>query len=117
MTAIDAVRELQQRMAASIIGQQKRVERLLFGLAKTRAIESLAKNRDAKLSRIQFTPDLLPADIAGSDMYRRRQGRGEGGVLRFIADQVKSCLPARSRPAGRWGRRCCVAALVRRTQR
>ena len=40
------------------------------GLAKTRAISSLAKNLDCGLSRIQFTPDLLPSDITGTEVYQ-----------------------------------------------
>ena len=42
----------------------------LPGLAKTRAINSMAKNLDAGLSRIQFTPDLLPSDITGTEVYQ-----------------------------------------------
>ena len=42
---------------------------VLPGLAKTRAIKSLAKNLDCGLSRIQFTPDLLPSDITGTEIY------------------------------------------------
>jgi MoxR-like ATPase len=49
----------------------------LPGLAKTRAIKSLAKHLDARLSRVQFTPDLLPADITGSDIYYSEGGKGE----------------------------------------
>jgi len=49
----------------------------LPGLAKTRAIKSLARNLDARLSRIQFTPDLLPADITGSEVYFSEGGKGE----------------------------------------
>ena len=62
-----------------IVGQKRMLERLLIGvlanghillegvpgLAKTLAINSLAKSIDADFSRIQFTPDLLPADIVG----------------------------------------------------
>src|SRR5262245_9013104 len=87
----DDVLALKKRMAESIIGQEKMVERLLLGLlanghllveglpglAKTRAIKSLAKNLDAQLSRIQFTPDLLPSDITGSDVYYTEGGKGE----------------------------------------
>ncbi|KAA0968911.1 MoxR family ATPase [Aureimonas fodinaquatilis] len=83
MTARDAILALGQRIGQSIIGQDTMVERLLLGLmanghllveglpglAKTRAIKSLAKNLDSSLSRVQFTPDLLPADITGSDIY------------------------------------------------
>lgn len=70
-----------------IIGQKYMVERLLIGLlsnghillegvpglAKTLAIKSLAKIIDAKFSRIQFTPDLLPADLIGTLVYSQRK--------------------------------------------
>lgn len=78
-------------MGRSIIGQERVLERLLIGLltngnllveglpglAKTRAIKSLAKNLDARLSRIQFTPDLLPSDVTGTEMYYQDAGKGE----------------------------------------
>ncbi len=68
----------------SIIGQEKVVEKILVvfladgnllleglpGLAKTRAVKSLAKELKASLSRIQFTPDLLPSDITGTEIYQ-----------------------------------------------
>jgi MoxR-like ATPase len=93
MTARDAIQELQQRMNASILGQEQVVERLILallcngnalleglpGLAKTRAVRSLAENLAAQLSRIQFTPDLLPADITGAEMYL-----GEQAEERFV---------------------------------
>ena len=83
MSGREAVLDLKARMAQSIIGQEQVVERLLLtllcngnvlveglpGLAKTRAVKSLAKNLEADFSRIQFTPDLLPSDITGSEMY------------------------------------------------
>jgi MoxR-like ATPase len=70
-----------------IIGQKYMVERLLIGLltgghvllegvpglAKTLAIKSLAESIDAKFSRIQFTPDLLPADLIGTMIYNQKQ--------------------------------------------
>lgn len=91
MTARDDIVELGKRINQSIIGQEGMVERLLLGLlsdghllveglpglAKTRAIKSLARNLDAKLSRVQFTPDLLPADITGSEVYFSEGGKGE----------------------------------------
>lgn len=66
-----------------IVGQKTMVRRLIMGLlanghillegvpglAKTQAITALAKSIDAKFSRIQFTPDLLPADITGTMIY------------------------------------------------
>ena len=66
-----------------IVGQKKMSERLLIallsnghilleglpGLAKTLAISTLSTTIDAKFSRLQFTPDLLPADIIGTQIY------------------------------------------------
>ncbi|MEK1888775.1 MAG: MoxR family ATPase [Phyllobacterium sp.] len=91
MSARDDILALGKRIGESIIGQDTMVERLLLGLianghllveglpglAKTRAIKSLAKNLDAELSRVQFTPDLLPADITGSEIYFSEGGKGE----------------------------------------
>ncbi len=93
MTAHNQIMELKERMHRSIIGQEQVVERLLLtllcngnvlveglpGLAKTRAVKSLAKNLESEFSRIQFTPDLLPADITGSEMYL-----GEESPERFV---------------------------------
>jgi MoxR-like ATPase len=91
MTARDDIIALGQRIGQSIIGQETMVERLLLGLlagghllveglpglAKTRAIKSLAKNLDSDLSRVQFTPDLLPADVTGSEIYLSEGGKGQ----------------------------------------
>lgn len=91
MSAHDQILELQARMAESIIGQEAVIERLIIGLlangnllieglpglAKTRAVKSLSKNLEAKFSRIQFTPDLLPADVTGSEVYHQGDGAGE----------------------------------------
>jgi MoxR-like ATPase len=74
-------------MQKVIIGQKHMVERLLIGLlsnghillegvpglAKTLAIKSLAQTIDAKFSRIQFTPDLLPADLIGTLIYSQKK--------------------------------------------
>jgi MoxR-like ATPase len=92
MAARDSILELKERMGRSIIGQEQVVERLLLtllcngnvlveglpGLAKTRAVKALAKNLESDFSRIQFTPDLLPSDITGSEMYL-----GEDAAERF----------------------------------
>ena len=78
-------------MQQSIIGQETVVERLVIGLlangnllveglpglAKTRAIKALAKNVEASFSRIQFTPDLLPSDVTGTEVYHQVDGKGE----------------------------------------
>lgn len=87
--------ELQQRFAAlrehmngAIIGQPQFVERLLLavladghllvegapGLAKTKAIKVLASAIECDQQRIQFTPDLLPSDLTGTDIYRPEEG-------------------------------------------
>ena len=91
MSARDRILDLKQRMARSIIGQEAIIERLLIGLlangnllveglpglAKTRAVKSLARNLEAGLSRIQFTPDLFPSDITGTEIYYQDGGKAE----------------------------------------
>ncbi|OIQ28502.1 MAG: AAA family ATPase [Bacteroidetes bacterium MedPE-SWsnd-G2] len=78
------IQELKSRMSESIIGQKDLIDRLVLvllangnllleglpGLAKTRAIKALSKELDCGLSRIQFTPDLLPSDITGTEIYQ-----------------------------------------------
>ena len=78
-------------MQQSIIGQEDVVERIIIGLlangnllveglpglAKTRAIKALASNIEADFSRIQFTPDLLPSDVTGTEVYYQKDGEGE----------------------------------------
>ncbi len=77
------VEQLNQETSKVIVGQQVMLERLLIGLltrghillegmpglAKTLAIKTLAQAVDASFSRIQFTPDLLPADVVGTMIY------------------------------------------------
>ena len=91
MTALDSINDLKARMSQSIIGQEMVVERLVIallangnvlmeglpGLAKTRAIKSMAKNLESDFSRIQFTPDLLPSDVTGTEIYYDEGGRGK----------------------------------------
>jgi MoxR-like ATPase len=78
---------LQLELGKTIVGQKNMIEKLLIGLlaqghillegvpglAKTLAIKSLASAINAKFSRIQFTPDLLPADVIGTLMYNQQQ--------------------------------------------
>ncbi len=80
------VTNLQTGMAQVIVGQKHLVESLFIGLlsdghvllegvpglAKTQAIKTLASLVDAKFSRIQFTPDLLPADLIGTMIYSQK---------------------------------------------
>jgi len=79
---------LKQAISAKIIGQQGLIERLLIailadghllvegapGLAKTRAIKVLGEGIEGDFHRVQFTPDLLPADLTGTEIYRPQDG-------------------------------------------
>ncbi|MEP1213863.1 MAG: MoxR family ATPase [Marinobacter sp.] len=83
--------ELRSQLAKRIIGQEKLVDRLLTalladghllvegapGLAKTTAIKALADHLEGDFHRIQFTPDLLPSDVTGSEIYRAETGQFE----------------------------------------
>ena len=84
----DALIELRQFLSSQILGQERLIDRLLIalladghllvegapGLAKTKAIKELAEGIEAEFHRIQFTPDLLPADITGTEIYRPETG-------------------------------------------
>ncbi len=84
MTNLEQVLTLKKNVGASIIGQEDVISKIIIGLltdgnvlleglpglAKTRAVKSLAANLDCKLSRVQFTPDLLPSDITGTEIYQ-----------------------------------------------
>ena len=99
MDARAAILKLQERLNQEVLGQPALIERLILGLlanghllleglpglAKTRAVRRLAGHLSARLSRIQFTPDLLPADITGSEIYHRDAGRNE---FRFVPGPV-----------------------------
>ena len=88
MTVHDSFIQLHQQLSQAVIGQQLLVERLLValladghllvegapGLAKTRAIQSLAEQLDVSFQRIQFTPDLLPADLTGTEIFHAQTG-------------------------------------------
>jgi MoxR-like ATPase len=93
-TTLAAVKTIQAEMERSVIGQEYVVQRLLIallangnvlleglpGLAKTRAVKSLANTLAVELSRIQFTPDLLPSDVTGTEIY---QNTATGGTFKF----------------------------------
>ncbi|MFD0981321.1 AAA family ATPase [Tropicimonas aquimaris] len=90
-SAREQIAALQARMGETIIGQREVIERLVIGLlangnllieglpglAKTRAVKAMAKNLEADFSRIQFTPDLLPSDVTGTEVYHQAQGAAE----------------------------------------
>jgi MoxR-like ATPase len=109
MTPLQSIKELINQMQTSIIGQQNVIERMVLtllaegnllleglpGLAKTRAITSMAKSMDAGLSRIQFTPDLLPSDITGTEILHMDGGKQifqfqEGPIFNnlILADEI-----------------------------
>lgn len=83
-----AFQDIEQWLSQQIIGQPTLINRLLIalladghllvegppGLAKTKAINDLSKVIDGAFHRIQFTPDLLPSDITGTDIYRPENG-------------------------------------------
>lgn len=85
------ITELKQWLSNKIVGQEHLIERLLIavladghllvegapGLAKTKAIKTLSHGIEASFHRVQFTPDLLPADITGSDIFRPEKGTFE----------------------------------------
>ncbi len=84
----DSIIQLQAYLNKQVIGQEGLILRLLIalladghllvegapGLAKTTAIKTLASGIEADFHRVQFTPDLLPADITGTDIYRPQEG-------------------------------------------
>lgn len=81
------VRALEDWLSSQIIGQSHLVQRLIIavlanghllvegapGLAKTRAIKTLADGVEGSFHRIQFTPDLLPGDVTGTEIYRPQE--------------------------------------------
>ena len=99
--------ELQNWLASQIIGQEKLVNRLVMalladghllvegapGLAKTKAIKTLADGIEGEFHRVQFTPDLLPSDITGTEIYRVQDGSFEfqkGPIFHnlILADEI-----------------------------
>lgn len=82
---------LEQEMNKQVLGQEELVRMLIIallcdghvlleglpGLAKTRAVRELARHIEGEFRRIQFTPDLLPADITGSEIYQQNATREE----------------------------------------
>jgi MoxR-like ATPase len=80
--------QLQTYLDSQVVGQQTLTQNILLalladghllvegppGLAKTRAVNALAKGVEGDFHRVQFTPDLLPADLTGTDIYRPENG-------------------------------------------
>jgi MoxR-like ATPase len=88
MSHQQAINDLRQFLNSQIVGQPHLIDRLIIalladghllvegapGLAKTKAIKTLSEGVSGDFHRIQFTPDLLPADVTGSDIYRPEDG-------------------------------------------
>lgn len=86
--AAEKFRQLQTYLDSQVIGQSTLTQNILIalladghllvegppGLAKTRAVNALAKGLEGDFHRVQFTPDLLPADLTGTDIYRPENG-------------------------------------------
>lgn len=106
MTA-SPLQQLEQWLSGQIIGQQDLIHKLLIalladghllvegapGLAKTRAIKQMSEGVEGSFHRIQFTPDLLPGDVTGTDIFRPQQGTFEfqqGPIFNnlILADEI-----------------------------
>lgn len=107
MDVKDAIQQLKSFLQQRIIGQEDLIEKILValladghllvegapGLAKTRAIKELARGVEGDFHRIQFTPDLLPADLTGTDIFRPQNGTFEfqkGPIFHnlILADEI-----------------------------
>lgn len=91
MSVVKQFQQLEAHASRLIIGQAHLINRMLIailcdghllvegapGLAKTRAIKVLAESIEGDFHRVQFTPDLLPADLTGTDIYRPQEGTFE----------------------------------------
>ena len=103
----DAFGSLREDLSRQVVGQSALIERLLIalladghllvegapGLAKTTAIRALAQRLEAEFARVQFTPDLLPADLTGTEVWRPQDGRFEfqpGPIFHpiLLADEI-----------------------------
>jgi len=87
----EAVETIKGQISKRIVGQEQVIEQLLIallsgghvlligvpGLAKTLMISTLAEALDLKFSRIQFTPDLMPSDITGTEVLEQDRTTGE----------------------------------------
>src|SRR5919106_216844 len=103
---------IRQELHKRIVGQEQMIERLLIGLltgghvllegvpglAKTLTVRSLAETIHASFERIQFTPDLLPADVVGTMIYNQRTGEfsaRKGPIFAniLLADEINRAPP------------------------
>ena len=91
MTVLNDLNALQASVGEAVLGQDEVIRQIVVGLlanghllleslpglAKTRTVKALAKHLDAKMSRIQFTPDLLPSDITGAEVLHQANGQNQ----------------------------------------
>ena len=117
MSNQEAIQNLKQHVEQHIIGQEILVDRMLIallsdghllvegapGLAKTKAIKVLSDGIESDFHRIQFTPDLLPADLTGTEVYRPQDGSfafQQGPLFHnlILADEINRA-PAKVRSA------------------
>jgi len=117
MSVVEQVQKLEAHASSLIIGQTHLINRMLIallcdghllvegapGLAKTRAIKVLAESIEGNFHRLQFTPDLLPADLTGTDIYRPQEGTFEfrkGPLFHnlILADEINRA-PAKTQAA------------------
>jgi MoxR-like ATPase len=107
--SLSAINQLKQQMQLSVLGQEHVVDSLIIamlangnvlleglpGTAKTRSIKTMAKVLEADLGRIQFTADLLPSDVTGTEIFQEVDGKQlltfrEGPVFNnlVLADEI-----------------------------
>ncbi|QDV44729.1 ATPase RavA [Stieleria neptunia] len=93
----DAKKQISQELGKVIVGQQEVIEEIMIGLfsrghvllegvpglAKTLMISTLARTMDLAFSRVQFTPDLMPADVTGTEIIEEDRSTGHRG-FRFM---------------------------------
>lgn len=94
MSMREQIASLEAAVSAQVLGQEETVRHILLGLlanghvlleslpglAKTRTVKTLSKHLDARMSRVQFTPDLLPSDITGAEILQQTE---QGNQLKF----------------------------------
>ncbi|PJI49077.1 MAG: AAA family ATPase [Pseudomonas sp.] len=94
MSTREQIADLETAVSAQVLGQEETVRHILLGLlanghvlleslpglAKTRTVKALSRHLDARMSRVQFTPDLLPSDITGAEILQQTE---QGNQLKF----------------------------------
>ena len=115
-TLVEAYGKIKDQMAKVIVGQEEVIEQLLIavlarghcllegvpGLAKTLMVRTLADAMDLTFHRIQFTPDLMPADITGTDIIQQDKETGHRDLVfekgpifsqMLLADEINRTPP------------------------